>query len=76
MNSETQIVRPIRDPAEKHSVQLKRDLQLMKDYLMMCTRKEDWHGVMDASADIREIVAKLSILTPPARHEHAFKDEA
>lgn len=34
----------------------------MKKYLIMSVRKEDWHGVMDASADIREIVAKLSVL--------------
>jgi len=45
---------------EKH--QLEKDFVLMKDYLLMCFRKEDWHGVMDASADIREIVSKLSIL--------------
>ena len=62
MNVETQTVRPIRDPIEKRLVQLKQDLHIMKDYLMMCARKEDWHGVMDASADIREIVAKLSML--------------
>lgn len=43
--------------------QLEADLMLMKEYLQMCFRKEDWHGVMDASADIREIVAKLSVLT-------------
>jgi len=41
---------------------LESDFNLMKDYLQMCVRKEDWHGVMDASADIREIVAKLGIL--------------
>lgn len=41
---------------------LESDFVLMKDYLQMCVRKEDWHGVMDASADIREIVAKLGIL--------------
>lgn len=43
--------------------QLRDDLALMKRYLQMCVRKEDWHGVMDASADIREIVAKLSMLS-------------
>lgn len=42
--------------------QLERDFVLMKDYLLMCFHKDDWHGVMDASADIREIVAKLSII--------------
>lgn len=63
MESESQTVRPIRDSVERRSGQLKQDLQLMKDYMIMCVRKEDWHGVMDASADIREIVAKLSMLT-------------
>jgi hypothetical protein len=47
---------------EQETLQLERDLALMKDYLLMCFRKEDWHGVMDASADIREIVSKLSVL--------------
>ncbi len=45
---------------ERH--QLEKDFALMKDYLLMCFHKEDWHGVMDASADIREIVSKLSML--------------
>lgn len=62
MDVEIKTVYPIRDPIEKRSVQLQKDLHIMKDYLLMCTRKEDWHGVMDASADIREIVAKLSVL--------------
>ncbi|WP_146165986.1 hypothetical protein [Stenotrophobium rhamnosiphilum] len=47
---------------EQERRQLERDFVLMKDYLLMCFQKEDWHGVMDASADIREIVAKLSVL--------------
>mgnify|MGYP001610460387 CR=1 FL=1 len=30
---------------------------------MQCKRKtEDWHGVMDAAADLREVDARLSIL--------------
>lgn len=49
--------------AEAMTRQLRDDLALMKRYLQMCVRKEDWHGVMDASADIREIVAKLSMLS-------------
>lgn len=53
----------IRDHAvDEERLQLERDFALMKEYLLMCFRKEDWHGVMDASADIREIVAKLSVL--------------
>lgn len=62
MEAEAKTVRPIRETLEIRVTQLKQDLQLMKEYLLMCVRKEDWHGVMDASADIREIVAKLSVL--------------
>lgn len=31
-------------------------------YMRQRMDREDWHGVMDASADIREIEAKLSVL--------------
>lgn len=50
------------DAPEQKRRQLERDFALMKDYLLMCFQKDDWHGVMDASADIREIVSKLSVL--------------
>ena len=62
MEAEAKTVRPIKETIEMRVAQLKQNLQLMKEYLLMCVRKEDWHGVMDASADIREIVAKLSVL--------------
>lgn len=62
MELEHHTVKPIRDRVELRSAQLNNDMNLLKDYLLMCVRKEDWHGVMDASADIREIVAKLSML--------------
>ncbi len=62
MNADNHTVHPIRETLENRAGQLRQDLQLMKDYLIMCVRKEDWHGVMDASADIREIVAKLSMI--------------
>lgn len=50
----------IRDPA-KSQAQLQQDHRIIKEYLTMCARKEDWHGVMNASVDVREIVAKLSM---------------
>ena len=62
MEAESPKLHSIRESADPRSVQWKRDLDLMKDYLSLCIRKEDWHGVMDAAADIREIVAKLSVL--------------
>lgn len=42
--------------------QLHKKLTLYKDYLHACLGEEDWHGVMDASADIREYLAKLEML--------------
>ena len=34
----------------------------MKKYLLLKYDEEDWHGCMDASADIREIEAELKCL--------------
>lgn len=34
----------------------------MLDYLDMMVRRQDWHGVMDAAADLREIDAKIAVL--------------
>lgn len=42
MEVEIKTVYPIRDPIEKRSVQLQQDLRIMKDYLLMCARKEEW----------------------------------
>lgn len=64
MDTDPQKVHPLSGPAEQRSSRLRQDLALMKEYLLLCVRKEDWHGVMDASADIREIVARLSMLEP------------
>lgn len=64
MTFETNVY-PIRSKNPVSAEALDTDLLLMKDYLQMCVRKEDWHGVMDASADIREILAKLSVLRAP-----------
>jgi len=33
-----------------------------KEYLDLRRQMRDWHGVMDAAADIREIEAKISVL--------------
>jgi hypothetical protein len=33
-----------------------QDLALMEAYLDQKRRLDDWHGVMDASADIRELL--------------------
>ena len=43
--------------------ELNRQKDLMIKYLYMRADLKDWHGVMDASADIREIEAKLSVLS-------------
>lgn len=33
--------------------------QVLQTYLTEVTREEDWHGVMDAAADLREVDAEL-----------------
>lgn len=35
---------------------IERDIALMEAYLDQKRRLEDWHGVMDAAADIRELL--------------------
>lgn len=42
--------------------ELLRHLAIMEQYLRVRLELRDWHGVMDAAADIREIEAKLSVL--------------
>lgn len=64
MEADTHKVHSLPGPVDQRSSQLRQDLELMKEYLLVCVRREDWHGVMDASADIREIVARLSMLAP------------
>jgi hypothetical protein len=39
-------------------------------YLKLKLEQEDWHGVMDAAADIREIVAKMQIMEALANGEN------
>lgn len=34
--------------------------KLMVDYLLLKVKEEDWHGVCDASADLRDIEAEKS----------------
>ena len=38
------------------------DRQTLVNWLHYCLKRLDWHGVMDAAADIREIEAKLRLL--------------
>lgn len=40
-------------------VELEEQRQQMIAYLQLKVATEDWHGVMDASADIREIEAEI-----------------
>lgn len=35
---------------------------LLTQYLLECVRIEDWHGVMDAAADLRETDSELRML--------------
>lgn len=33
-------------------------IELMKKYLMLKFQEQDWHGVMDAAADLRELMVE------------------
>ena len=37
-------------------------LAVLQEYMKMVHTKEDWHGTMDASADIRETIARIEVL--------------
>lgn len=43
-----------------------RHRRTMVEYLQMMVDRQDWHGVMDAAADLREIDARLAILRSDA----------
>lgn len=40
----------------------KKHLAVLEEYMKMVHQKGDWHGCMDASADIRECVARIEVL--------------
>ena len=41
--------------------------EAMVSYLLSKVKSGDWHAVQDAASDIREILAKLDILTQRAQ---------
>lgn len=41
---------------------LKECIAIMEQYLRVRMEMRDWHGVMDAAADLRELEAKLHTL--------------
>jgi hypothetical protein len=55
--------------------ELEKRRELMIEYLKDKVILEDWHGVMDAAADIREIDAKLSVLGSENESDLALKDK-
>ena len=54
----TSVEKNLKDRIEK----LESRFNGMQNYLNLKFDEEDWHAVMDASADIREILAELKIL--------------
>lgn len=56
----TERARPI---VEKSIEALENDKSTMIEYLDLRRKMCDWHGVMDAAADIRELQAQINILT-------------
>lgn len=53
---------PVNKEIDKGNQDIDNKIKLMKEYLFAKYKEEDWHGVMDAAADIRELVAKKSVL--------------
>lgn len=47
------------------SLMTDRDRQILIDYLHLCARNEDWHGVSDAANDLRELDARTAALRHP-----------
>lgn len=45
-----------------HAAILKSRIKVMERYLRVRMAMRDWHGVMDAAADLRELEAKLQVL--------------
>jgi len=50
-------------------IELQQDKETLRNWMGYCLKREDWRGVMDAAADIREIVAKLEILAEQSQLE-------
>ena len=42
--------------------EVRRQLRIMTEYCELRHELQDWHGIMDASADIRELKAKEQAL--------------
>ena len=42
--------------------QVEEAIQIMEGYLKLRLRLRDWHGVMDAAADLRELEVRLQML--------------
>lgn len=43
-----------------------KDSKILIDYLLLCVRRGDWHGVGDAANDLRVLEAEAKG-TPPSR---------
>lgn len=45
---------------EQKIAQLLGAREIMKEYLLLKLREEDWHGVQDAGSDLRDIESELA----------------
>jgi hypothetical protein len=52
----------MKEKINKKLEDLKKRREGMKQYLLLKYGEEDWHGCMDAAADIREIDAEMKCL--------------
>ena len=52
----------VKKSLEDRIAKLNKRFEGMQSYLLLKNDEQDWHGVMDASADIRELLAELQVL--------------
>jgi hypothetical protein len=58
-------------PSSRRIADLESDREVMIGYMRVKMREEDWHGVMDAAADLREIDVELAVRRAVAAEEGA-----
>lgn len=51
-----------KDEMRARLASLEHSIQTMREYCWMKGESDDWHGVMDAAADLRELFVEKRIL--------------
>lgn len=62
MTTPEQSTAPSQDLIRARLQQVEQSLAIMHQYLLVRLSSSDWHGIMDASADIRELMVEQRVL--------------